>query len=148
MVIPETKSLHVYATIAMVEHDTSPLATPTPSPVADPASPTIDVTTIDVTTTSSPALSTAEQTNSAPDPSSLPEISSETLSQASAQTKADSLPVMLDPSTQLEIAPRPIMPQHQASTSSSSPGPMPQTCLLYTSPSPRDLSTSRMPSSA
>ena len=26
--------------------------------------------------------------------------------------------------------------------------PVPRTCLLYTSPSPRDLSTSRMPSSA
>ena len=26
--------------------------------------------------------------------------------------------------------------------------PLPETCLLYTSPSPRDLSTSRMPSSA
>ena len=28
------------------------------------------------------------------------------------------------------------------------PGSFPYTCLLYTSPSPRDLSTSRMPSSA
>ena len=28
------------------------------------------------------------------------------------------------------------------------PGPNSYTCLLYTSPSPRDLSTSRMPSSA
>ena len=28
------------------------------------------------------------------------------------------------------------------------PGPESYTCLLYTSPSPRDLSTSRMPSSA
>ena len=27
-------------------------------------------------------------------------------------------------------------------------GPIPDGCLLYTSPSPRDLSTSRMPSSA
>ena len=30
----------------------------------------------------------------------------------------------------------------------SPPGPSACTCLLYTSPSPRDLSTSRMPSSA
>ena len=30
----------------------------------------------------------------------------------------------------------------------SRPGRNPKTCLLYTSPSPRDLSTSRMPSSA
>ena len=31
---------------------------------------------------------------------------------------------------------------------SRSPVPSPGSCLLYTSPSPRDLSTSRMPSSA
>jgi len=35
-----------------------------------------------------------------------------------------------------------------ATESLTSPGPAPCTCLLYTSPSPRDLSTSRMPSSA
>ena len=37
------------------------------------------------------------------------------------------------------------------SSSASAPGKLPmhvETCLLYTSPSPRDLSTSRMPSSA
>ena len=33
-------------------------------------------------------------------------------------------------------------------TGSATPRPLPADCLLYTSPSPRDLSTSRMPSSA
>ena len=45
--------------------------------------------------------------------------------------------------------PPPLTPRilrHQASASPDSP--LSQSCLLYTSPSPRDLSTSRMPSSA
>ena len=39
-------------------------------------------------------------------------------------------------------------PSHERSAAPTYPGDAAITCLLYTSPSPRDLSTSRMPSSA
>ena len=41
-----------------------------------------------------------------------------------------------------------LIPRTQGSGKVSSQSLRPNTCLLYTSPSPRDLSTSRMPSSA
>ena len=42
----------------------------------------------------------------------------------------------------------PETPKQEASTASSSPSETDETCLLYTSPSPRDKRQSRMPSSA
>ena len=45
------------------------------------------------------------------------------------------------------LRPWPPGPDHHSGTTRS-PGVAPDSCLLYTSPSPRDLSTARMPSSA
>ena len=44
--------------------------------------------------------------------------------------------------------PEPIPEQEPPESTPPPKGDPPTTCLLYTSPSPRDLSTSRMPSSA
>ena len=99
-------------------HDISPLPTPTPSPVASPTTPTIDVAT-----TSPPASSTAAPTNSEPNPNGLAEDSAENLAQASAQTETDPLSVMPEQPQQPEIAPQATtMPELQASM-----GPLPQT---------------------
>ena len=115
VLVPAQPKPHVYATIAMLEHDPSPLSSPSPSPepTTNPA-------------TAPPPPSPSTPLTSAPDQGASTDISSTAPVQVSTPPEEeDPLHIMPGTPQQPEIAPPAPHLTHKAHSSSSSPEPLP-----------------------
>ena len=117
VLVPVPPKPHVYATIAMLEHDSSPPSSPSPSPepTTNPA-------------TAPPPPSPSTPLTSTPDQGASTDISSPAPVQVlTPPEEIDPLHIMPGTPQQLEIAPPATHLTHRAHSSSSSPEPLPQT---------------------